>query len=316
MSTFPCSRGSGARSSQSPPPTYVEVDHDQELGEIREIVARGLAFVAEREGRRLRARPTDRPEPRPPDRPLRRPRGPPRRDRSRPRRGRRGALHAQGIEHLDLEVRTWNSGARTVYSGGVSRTAPRARRATRDATRAPGPGHEAESFASLHVQTDAIADVERAAREFAPRIGSVPSGRRPAERLGDRLRRGDRRRPHRARAVRARAVLAARGSRRALSLELDKVVGSSRWSGEASSTSTSPSPSSTADSRLATSSGSPRTPPCSPGSPGPTRRWSRRSHDGHVAGRAAAGARAARVPRECWARGRRPRLRAARREAS
>jgi hypothetical protein len=34
------------------------------------------------------------------------------------------------------------------------------------------PGRHAESFASLHVQTDSIGDVERAARAFAPRIGS------------------------------------------------------------------------------------------------------------------------------------------------
>ena len=34
------------------------------------------------------------------------------------------------------------------------------------------PGRHAESFASIHVQTDAVADVERAARDFAPRIGS------------------------------------------------------------------------------------------------------------------------------------------------
>ena len=34
------------------------------------------------------------------------------------------------------------------------------------------PGHHAESFASLHVQTDAVSDVERAVRAFAPRIRS------------------------------------------------------------------------------------------------------------------------------------------------
>jgi hypothetical protein len=37
------------------------------------------------------------------------------------------------------------------------------------------PGRHAESFASLHVQTDAVADVERAVRDFAPRIGSKGS---------------------------------------------------------------------------------------------------------------------------------------------
>ena len=47
------------------------------------------------------------------------------------------------------------------------------------------PGRHAESFASLHVQTDAVADVERAARDFAPRIGSRGLPRRgAAKRLG------------------------------------------------------------------------------------------------------------------------------------
>ncbi len=159
---------------ESPPPTYVEVDHDQELGEIREIVASGLAFVAEREG--------------PVGFALARRTGP---SLARltdlyvvPAARRDGiaaelvsavaeALHAQGIEHLDLEVRTGNSDARTVYSRwgfteqlhvlGVPLATLRERLA---------PEHEAPSFASIHVQTDAIADVERAAREFAPRIGS------------------------------------------------------------------------------------------------------------------------------------------------
>jgi hypothetical protein len=82
-------------------------------------------------------------------------------------------LHDQGIENLDLEVRAGNSDARTVYSRwgfteqlhvlGVPLATLRERLA---------PEHEAASFASIHVQTDAIADVERAAREFAPRIGS------------------------------------------------------------------------------------------------------------------------------------------------
>ena len=37
------------------------------------------------------------------------------------------------------------------------------------------PGRHAESFASIHVQTDAVGDVERAVRAFAPRIGSNES---------------------------------------------------------------------------------------------------------------------------------------------
>ena len=37
------------------------------------------------------------------------------------------------------------------------------------------PGRHAESFASIHVQTDAVVDVERAVRDFTPRIGSQGS---------------------------------------------------------------------------------------------------------------------------------------------
>lgn len=159
---------------ESPPPPYVEIDHEQERAEIREIVESGLAFLAERDGpvgfalarrtgRRL-ARLTDL--------------------YVVPAARRDGiaaalvsaaaeALHAEGIEHLDLEVRSGSSDARTVYGRwgfteqlhvlGVPLATLRERLA---------PEHTPPSFASIHVQTDAIADVERAARDFAPRIGS------------------------------------------------------------------------------------------------------------------------------------------------
>lgn len=157
-----------------PPPSYVEVDHARELAEIREIVESGLAFLAERDepagyalarrvGPRL-GRLTDlyvAPEAR--------------------RNGVAAelvsavaeALEAEGVEHLDLEVQSTNYDARTVYSRwgfaeqlhvlGVPLAMLRERLA---------PEQDAVSFASLHVQTDAVADVERAARDFAPRIGS------------------------------------------------------------------------------------------------------------------------------------------------
>jgi hypothetical protein len=79
----------------------------------------------------------------------------------------------EGVEHLDLDVVASNTGARAVYHrwGFVEDTvvliAPIAALRERLA-----PGHHAESFASLHVQTDAVSDVERAVRAFAPRIGS------------------------------------------------------------------------------------------------------------------------------------------------
>ena len=159
---------------ESPTPAYVEVDHVQELAEIREIVESGLAYLAERDG--------------PVGFALARRTGP-RLARLTdlyvvPAARRDGiaaelvsaaaeALHAEGIEHLDLEVRSGSSDARTVYSRwgfteqlhvlGVPLATLRERLA---------PDHKPPSFASIHVQTDAIADVERAARDFAPRIGS------------------------------------------------------------------------------------------------------------------------------------------------
>ena len=159
-----------------PPPPHVDHDPARELEEIREIVDSGLAFVAEdgdagfvgfalarRTGSRL-GRLTDLyvvPD------------------------ARRGgvaaalvhavveALAAQGVEHLDLEVVASNAGARAVYhrwgfgEDVVVLVAPVPALLERLA-----PGRHAESFASLHVQTDAVADVERAARDFAPRIAS------------------------------------------------------------------------------------------------------------------------------------------------
>ena len=161
-----------------PPPAHVELDLARELAELREAVDDGLAFVAEvdgeavgfalarRTGSRL-ARLTDLyvvPEAR--------------------RGGVAAALvHAvveavapQGIEHLDLEVTAANAGARAVYhrwgfgEDVVVLVAPVTALRERLA-----PGRHAVSFASIHVQTDAVGDVERAARAFAPRIGSSDS---------------------------------------------------------------------------------------------------------------------------------------------
>ena len=158
-----------------PPPRHHDVDHEKELEEVREIVGSGLAFIAvngespigfalaRRTGSRS-GRLTDLyvvPD------------------------ARRGgvasalvgavveALAPAGVEHLELEVLSSNTGARTVYhrwgftEDQIVLVAPTA--ALQDRLT---PGRHAESFASLHVQTDAVSDVERAARDFAPRIGS------------------------------------------------------------------------------------------------------------------------------------------------
>jgi ribosomal protein S18 acetylase RimI-like enzyme len=160
--------------AERPPPSHVEVDREHELEELREIVASGLAFLGEGErplgfalGRRT--------------------------GRSLGRltdlyvvRDARGdglaaalvsavaeAFEEAGVEYLDLEVQADNREARAVYNRwgftenlyvlGVPIATLRERLA---------PDRSAESFASIHVQTDAVADVERAVHEFAPRIGS------------------------------------------------------------------------------------------------------------------------------------------------
>jgi ribosomal protein S18 acetylase RimI-like enzyme len=159
----------------APPPGHVDRDPERELGEIRSIVESGLAFLAEDDGRAVGFALA-------------------RRTGSRvgrltdlyvvPEARRAGvaaalvaavveALAPEGVEHLDLEVLASNADARAVYhrwgfaEHTVQLVAPVAALRERLA-----PGHHAESFASIHVQTDAVADVERAARDFAPRIGS------------------------------------------------------------------------------------------------------------------------------------------------
>jgi GNAT superfamily N-acetyltransferase len=167
-----------AFAGEVPAPEHVELDLARELAELRETVDAGLAFVAERDGEpvgfalarrtgaRL-ARLTDLyvvPE---------------------ARRGGVAAalvhavveeLAAEGFAHLDLEVMAANAGARAVYhrwgfgEDVVTLVAPITKLRERLA-----PGRHAVSFASIHIQTDAVGDVARAARDFAPRIGSSGS---------------------------------------------------------------------------------------------------------------------------------------------
>jgi ribosomal protein S18 acetylase RimI-like enzyme len=161
-----------------PPPAHVEFDEARELTEVREAVDAGLAFVAEVDGQPVGFALA-------------------RRTGSRLGRltdlyvvpdARRGgiaaalvhaaveALASQDVEYLDLEVSAANAGARAVYhrwgfgEDVVVLGAPLAHLRERLA-----PGRHAVSFASIHVQTDAVGDVARAAREFAPRIGSSGS---------------------------------------------------------------------------------------------------------------------------------------------
>lgn len=164
-----------AFAEEVPPPPHADHDPETELEEIRGIVDSGLAFLAHDNGRAVGFA-------------LARRKG--------ARLGRLtdlyvvpearlsgvaaalvravvGALARDGIEHLDLDVLASNSGARAVYQrwgfveDSVVLVAPVAELRERLA-----PGRHTESFASLHVQTDAVPDVERAVRAFAPRIRS------------------------------------------------------------------------------------------------------------------------------------------------
>jgi len=163
---------------EAPPPAHVDHDPEHELAEIGEIVAAGLAFVAEDDGAAVGFALA-------------------RRTGSKLGRltdlyvvpdARRGgvaaalvhavveALAAKGIEHLDLEVMAANAGARAVYHRwGFGEHVVVLAAPVESLRERLAPGRHAESFASLHVQTDAVGDVERAVRAFAPRIGSSAS---------------------------------------------------------------------------------------------------------------------------------------------
>jgi ribosomal protein S18 acetylase RimI-like enzyme len=164
-----------------PPPPHVDVDHDEELREIAEIVRDETALLAEdaesgeplgfalarRRGAR-RATLTDlyvAPEAR--------------------RRGVAEALvrevvdgyRSDGLEALDLEVQVSNTSARAVYSRWGFRenlldlVAPLDELAKR-----LGGGDESTSFGSIHIQTDDAGAVERAVRQFVPRLPGRSQG--------------------------------------------------------------------------------------------------------------------------------------------
>lgn len=158
--------------AEVPPPAYADTDLERELAEVREIVADDLAFLAEQNGEAIgfalgRALPrlgriTDLyvvPAAR--------------------RRGVAGALvrelvaafRERGLEHVGLGVQLENTGARAAYrrwgfeESRLELTAPLAEVAQRLERAGPG-----TSFGSIHVQSDDLAAVERAVRQFVPRL--------------------------------------------------------------------------------------------------------------------------------------------------
>ncbi|MGL6278871.1 MAG: GNAT family N-acetyltransferase [Gaiella sp.] len=164
-----------AFSAEVPPPGHIPIDHSTEVAQVHAIVASGLAFLAHssdevvglalarHEGGPL-GRLTDLyviPEAR--------------------RSGVAAALVAEvaaaldalGVVHLDLEVMGSNAAARAVYQrwGFTEHTLVLTTPIEGLLLRVM-PGTHAVSFASIHVQTDEVGDVQRAADAFGPRIGS------------------------------------------------------------------------------------------------------------------------------------------------
>jgi ribosomal protein S18 acetylase RimI-like enzyme len=160
--------------AELPEPPHFDVDHAEELREIAEVVRGEVALLAEspegeplgfalarRRGSRL-ARLTDlyvAPEAR--------------------RRGIAEALvrevtdlyRSEGIEYLDLQVMVDNSIARAMYGRWGFRENLLELVAPLDLLgQRLGAGDEATSFGSIHVQTDDAGAVERAVRQFVPRL--------------------------------------------------------------------------------------------------------------------------------------------------
>ena len=159
--------------AEVPEPPHVDPDPEKELGEIREIVRDEIALLAEEDGRALGFA-------------LVRRRGTRRATLTDlyvvPGARRRGVaavlvreavdlLRAEGLEYLDLEVQASNSTALAVYErwGLREHTHVLVGRldelAARLAPRAAG-----ASFGSIHVQSDDFVAVERAVRQFVPRL--------------------------------------------------------------------------------------------------------------------------------------------------
>lgn len=164
--------------AEVPEPAHLDVDEAEELAEIREIVASGLAWVAQLDGglagmalaRRLSARLarlTDlyvRPEAR--------------------RRGLAAALvraagaqlAAAGADTIELEVQSGNGVARTVYGRFGFREDSLTLVASLDElARRLASGEPARSFGSIHAQTDDVAAIVRALEIYVPRL---PGGSR------------------------------------------------------------------------------------------------------------------------------------------
>jgi ribosomal protein S18 acetylase RimI-like enzyme len=164
--------------TEDAPAPYEGLTIEDELGEVDEIIAAGLAFLAEREGepvgfalaRRLRGsegRLTDlyvRPE------------------------ARRGgvaqalvraasaALRDRGATHMTLWVEAENARARAVYRRWGFKEEMHRLVVEIDALDDRLAGGRGDSFGSIHVQSDDLTAVERAVRQFVPRLRGSSKG--------------------------------------------------------------------------------------------------------------------------------------------
>jgi ribosomal protein S18 acetylase RimI-like enzyme len=161
-----------------PPPTHEgPADEEQELGEVREIIASEIAFVAEDEGTpvgfalaRRRASGfgtlTDLYVAR---------------DARRSGIGTElirevlAAFRSLGIEHLDLDVQASNHVARSLYARWGLKDEVVIMTGTVDGLEARLGRQEAGSFGSIHIQSDDLSAVEQAVRQLVPRL---PGGSR------------------------------------------------------------------------------------------------------------------------------------------
>jgi ribosomal protein S18 acetylase RimI-like enzyme len=163
-----------------PPPLHVDLDVDHELREVAEIVRDEVALLAEQDGEAVGFA-------------LLRRRGPrlvgltdlyvvPAARRqgvaaALVRKG-LGAFAEQGIEYVDLEVQASNAAARAVYArwGFRENLVNLVASLTELESRLAGEAPAGASFGSIHVQSDDVPAVERAVRQFVPRLPGASRG--------------------------------------------------------------------------------------------------------------------------------------------
>jgi ribosomal protein S18 acetylase RimI-like enzyme len=163
-----------------PPPTHEgPADVEKELGEVREIIASEIAFVAlDDEGAPVGFA-------------LARRRAPgygTLTDLYVAREARRsgigtelmrrvlGALREAGIGQLDLEVLASNNVARSLYARWGLKDEVVIMTGSIDALEAKLGSQEAGSFGSIHIQSDDLSAVEQAVRQFVPRLPGASRG--------------------------------------------------------------------------------------------------------------------------------------------